>query len=111
MRKFVVLALMWPGVALADGWERVGDDDGVMAALAGRTVQYDAYTLQRFGASGDTTYVTERAADGRWAARGGQYCSVWPPADVWTCYDLYVDGDNVRFVGADRSVSDGVVTE
>lgn len=111
MRKWVVLAAIWPGVALAQDWVRLSDDAAVLKALAGRSVQYDPLTQQRFGALGDTTYVTERAADGRWTARGGQYCSVWPPSDQWACYDLYVDGEHVRFVGADRSVSDGVFIE
>ena len=106
-----VLALIWPVAGLADEWQRVVNDEGVTEALAGRTLQYDPLTMQHFGKLGDTQYITERAADGRWAARGGQYCSVWPPSDTWACYDLYLNGDQVRFVGADRSVSEGTYRE
>ena len=102
---FAVLATA--GLAQSDGWERVLSDEGITEALAGRTVVYDEYTLQHFGTAGDTVFVTERAANGRWAARAGQYCSVWPPSDVWTCYDFQVNGQRVRFISSDRSISEG----
>lgn len=106
---WVVLALL-PGVVAAQDWVRQ-DDAGIMAALADRTLRFDAYTLQHFRADGATQYITERAADGRWSVRAGQYCSVWPPSDLWACYDVYVAGDAVQFVGSDRSVSTGTYAQ
>ncbi len=108
MRMIALILLSLPGSAAAQDWV-LQDDAGIMAALGGKTVRYDAYTVQHFGRGGDTQFVTERAADGRWAARGDQYCSVWPPSDVWACYDFYVAGQDVQFIGSDRSVSQGTI--
>lgn len=110
MRIFALVLMCLPGVASAQDWVRQ-DNAGIVAALNDRTVRYDAHTIQHFGASGDTQYITERAADGRWAARGDQYCSVWPPSDTWACFDLYLDGSQVQFIGSDRSVSTGTLLE
>ncbi len=108
MRTAILCVLLWPAAGFAEEWQTLRTDDEITRALVGRTVTYDAHTLQHFGAGGDTQYVTDRAADGRWAARGGQYCSVWPPSDIWACYDLALLGDAVRFTAADRTVSTGV---
>lgn len=109
MRFPLMTAILFAGAAQAQDWE-LQDDAGIQAALTNQTVVYDAYTLQTFDASGATQYVTERAADGRWAARGGQYCSTWPPSDTWECYDFYRDGNQVRFVAPDRSESVGTIS-
>ena len=109
MRLVLALAIC-PGLALAQGWERL-DDDAIRSALGDRVLVYDAYTQQYFGKAGDTRYITDRAADGRWDVRGGQYCSQWPPSDTWACYDVERDGNRVRFIGSDRSVSEGVFAE
>ena len=57
-------------------------------------------TRQTFSAKGATNY-TDRGRDsfGTWAARGDQYCSQWPPANGWACYDVLVDGDTLIWVG------------
>lgn len=110
MRGWIMALLMLPTSVAAQDWA-LQDDAGITAALTNRTVRYDAHTIQHFRKDGQTTYITERAADGRWAARGGQYCSVWPPSDTWACYDFYLAGDQVRFVASDRSVSEGVIVE
>jgi len=107
MRFLCVMLAICAGPAVAEDWTRVLDDAGVNEALADRTLVYDQQTFQRFGAGGDTQYVTERFSEGRWAARAGQYCSVWPPSDVWTCYDLQLRGDEVKFIGSDRAESIG----
>ena len=102
----VVLALM-PQFVAAQDWEPLRKDTAVIDALAGRTLVYDAYTFQRFGKLGDTQYITDRLSEGKWEARAGQYCSQWPPSDVWACYDIEVNDDRVRFIGSDRSISTG----
>lgn len=107
MMRAVAMMILLASPAVAEDWVLVLDDAGVTAALAGRTLIYDAYTQQTFGPDGDTTYITERASDGRWAARAGQYCSVWPPSDIWACYDLHLSGERVKFIGSDRSESIG----
>lgn len=111
MKLSVVIFALLPGIAAADGWQRLLDDTAITEALAGQVVVYDAYTRQYFGPNGATQYFTERASDGRWAARAGQYCSVWPPSDTWACYDLEINGNQVRFTSADRSQSVGAFAE
>ena len=112
MIKWAIIALgMWPAAAIAEYWKRVSVDEAINAALSDRILRYDALTFQRFGASGDTQYITERASDGRWAAQGGQYCSVWPPSDIWTCYDFELKGDQARFISEDGSISVGTFEE
>ena len=106
MRLWAVLCVL-AGPAIAQGWEPVFEDQVIFDTLADRSLVYDAYTFQRFGAAGDTQFVTERASDGRWAARGGQYCSQWPPSDRWDCYDIQLRKDQVKFIASDRSESVG----
>ena len=106
LRMLSVLALI-PGVLSAEEWTPVTEDAAIVDALGGRTVRYDVLTFQFFDASGSTQFITERASDRRWAARGGQYCSIWPPSDIWTCYDFQAKGDQVRFISSDQSVSVG----
>ncbi len=110
-RALIVAGSLLPTLAIAEEWTPLFEDAAIQEALADRMVRYDALTYQIFGAAGDTQYITERASEGRWAARGGQYCSVWPPSDVWTCYDFAVSGNSVRFIGSDRSVSVGTYEE
>ncbi len=110
MRMILGMLALWPGLALAEGWA-LQDDAGIRAALADRTVRYDAHTMQHFDADGHTDFITERVASGRWVARDGQYCSLWPPSGRWACYDLETNGDQVRFVGADGSISTGTYTQ
>lgn len=111
MWKWMIWALIWPGLAVAEDWQRLQEDADIVVALAERVLRYDALTTQRFGGAGDTQYFTERMSVGRWAARAGQYCSVWPPSDVWACYDVHVNGDRVRFTASDRSSSIGTYVE
>ena len=105
---WLALLVLAPDSALAEEWTRL-DDTGIAAALNDRTLRYDASTIQSFSPSGATRYVTDRVSNGRWAARGGQYCSVWPPSDTWACYDVELsdDGAEVRFIASDESISQG----
>ena len=107
MKAIIAILLVLASPAGAQDWTPLRDNAAIEAALTGERLIYDAYTFQHFGADGATQYVTERLSEGRWAARGGQYCSVWPPSDVWACYDVQARGDAVRFIGADRSISEG----
>jgi hypothetical protein len=77
----------------ADDWVRL-DDDGIRAALAGRTLVYEGGSTQSFAAGGSTTYD---GTSGSWQVEGGRYCSVWPPSDRWACYDVSRDGARIRF--------------
>lgn len=53
----------------------------------------DAAFKQYFASGGGTTYVGSEntPSQGSWRVQGDQYCSTWPPAASWACYD--VEGD------------------
>ena len=107
MSRFALMMTVLAGPAVAEPWD-VLDGDGVRAALAGRTVIY-ADAIQDFRASGRTLYVFGgRDSWGYWRVQGDQYCSQWPPSDLWACYDLAVSGDRVRFIGTGDDITDGV---
>jgi len=98
MRRIVMaLAMVCAPAAAAADWVPLTSDDQITAALAGRVLIHDAYSAQRFEATGETLHVTDRAAAGLWEARDGRYCSNWPPSETWTCYDLALDGNRLRF--------------
>ena len=58
MKLSVVIFALLPGIAAADGWQRLLDDAAITEALAGQVVVYDAYTRQYFGPNGATQYFT-----------------------------------------------------
>lgn len=78
----------------------------IAGALTDRVLQYDN-AWQDFRASGKTLYNAGRDSWGYWRVEGDQYCSLWPPQDLWACYDMERTGDRLRFVGS----SAGDVTE
>lgn len=78
----------------------------IETALSGKTLIYDN-AQQVFYPSGRTLYDAGRPSWGYWAARGDQYCSQWPPGDLWACYDMERDGDMLRFIAGDGSVTTG----
>jgi hypothetical protein len=96
-----------PGPALAQDWQALSGDQ-VRVALEGRKLTYDSGATQDFRASGRTLYNAGRDSWGYWRITGDQYCSQWPPSDLWSCYDLLLapDGARVRFVGGSGETSD-----
>ena len=107
MRRFalaVILAV--PGVAGAGEFTDL-DGAGVRAALEGRKLVYDSGARQDFRASGKTLYNAGQDSWGNWRVQGDQYCSEWPPSDLWACYDLQTDGEVIRFIGEAGDITDG----
>ncbi len=102
-----LLAGFAAGPALAQDWQALSGDQ-VRAALEGRKLLYDSDATQDFRASGRTLYNAGSDSWGYWRITGEQYCSQWPPSDLWSCYDLLLtpDGAGVRFVGAPGETSD-----
>ncbi len=45
---------------------------------------------QYFNKNGETPYIDASGSKtyGGWLVRGDQYCSVWPPSDHYSCYDV-----------------------
>jgi hypothetical protein len=94
--------------AKASDWQRL-DGPGIEAALTGERVEYTNGAIQRFSETGFTEYIYGELSFGDWGVRGGRYCSVWPPSDVWACYDVERTGDRLRFVGDHDDVTEGVL--
>jgi len=98
----------WIGVAMlaaapAFGWEKMD-----AAAPAGHHVTCREAS-QSLAADGSTVCRAENPGSGHWRDEGGRYCSVWPPSDHWVCYRLERDGQKLRFVADDGSVTEGVI--
>lgn len=107
MRRSGVLVLaLLPGIAMAGDWEPL-EGDALRAALTARTLAYQGGEMQGFFADGRTLYETPEASWGRWRVEGGQYCSQWPPSDLWACYGVERNGIDLRFIAGDGSVTQG----
>ncbi|MEL7117469.1 MAG: hypothetical protein AAGP08_18115 [Pseudomonadota bacterium] len=109
--RYVAAAAMivWAGAAQAD-WVALSGAE-IEAALTDRKLEYAA-AWQEFRASGRTLYNAGRDSWGYWAVRGDQYCSQWPPGDLWDCYDMEQHPDGrLRFVAGDGSATEGRYAE
>ncbi len=109
MQKWVLALALVAGPV----WAQDAKLDGaaITTALSGKTIRYDDGTQQVFKAGGQTIFDNGRQSLGQWTVRGDQYCSVWPPSDVWACYDVTAgSGGAVSFVAADGSTSPGHIT-
>jgi len=100
----VLMALPFAVGAQDANWQSLTGPE-IREALTGRTVDY-AGQWQDFRASGRTLYFSGRESWGYWQVRGDQYCSMWPPSDLWACYDMARRGDTLRFIGAAGDVSE-----
>lgn len=86
-----ILALLVIPSSAADGKL---NGDQITSVLTDTTVyEYRNDTRpwrQYFGANGATPYYGSDgpASHGRWQVRGDQYCSLWPPSNAWSCYDV-----------------------
>jgi hypothetical protein len=82
------------------------DGAGIAAALDGKTISGERggkAWVQTFDAAGVTIYraAGEAPSEGRWRIRQDRFCSQWPQAPAWVCYDMFGDGDIVVFIGED----------
>lgn len=74
------------------------DGQGITAALSARVVQYTGGQRQDFFADGRTVYESGGSPSwGQWRVEGDRYCSVWPPSDRWSCYEVASKGLEIRF--------------
>lgn len=82
---------------------------GVHQALTARVLQYAPNIQQDFFADGRTLYQSPEESWGTWRVKGDKYCSKWPPADGWACYDVYASdtGLDIRFVDAQGRITVG----
>lgn len=108
MQKLLVVGLIWLGVsACADTaeWKSMNGTQ-ITAALTGHKVQYDT-AWQDFRATGRTLYNAGRDSWGYWRVTNDQYCSMWPPQDLWACYDMTRQGNRLRFIGQGGDITEG----
>ena len=90
--------------ASADDMPMKGPD--ILKTLTGARVQGSNWS-QSFEAGGATIYAGAdgKQSSGRWDVRGDEYCSQWPPSDVWACYamatDTTADGITIIWISAD----------
>jgi len=98
MRRFALMLVLLATPLAAEDWVPLSGDE-ITQALAGRTLAYPD-TTQDFRASGRTLYIHKgRESWGYWRVENDQYCSQWPPNDLWACYDMARRGAVLRFVG------------
>ena len=104
----LILVILPINPAFAQDWVKLNAAE-INAALSARVLQYEDKAIQDFFADGRTLYQTNDASWGRWRVDYNQYCSQWPPADGWACYDVYKspDGLQVRFRAQDGYQTDG----
>lgn len=110
MRRFALVWALLPCLAAAETGDRA-DGAAIKAALEGRVLLYANGARQEFRASGRTLYNAGEDSWGYWAVRDDQYCSLWPPSDLWACYAIELLDAGVRFIGASGDVTDGTYTE
>lgn len=106
MRILWLIFALVPEAGFSADWKPMTGAD-IAAVLVDRDVVYDA-ARQRFYASGRTIYDSGSESRGSWQARGDQYCSQWPPAVGWDCYDMQIDADAgmIRFIGESGAVTE-----
>ena len=98
--------MIWPVAVAAVQWD-LPEGDALRDALAGQTVRYTSGAVQEFRPSGKTLYNAGQDSWGNWRIEGDQYCSQWPPSDLWACYDIWIADDLIRFIDANGEFVDG----
>lgn len=99
------------GAAAGSEWRPLSGE-ALREALSGRTVVYGP-DEQTFLETGRTRYRLLGDRWGWWEVRADRYCSLWPPAEEWTCYavEAHGDGARLRFTGPDGTVTEGTFGE
>ena len=92
-----------------DAWAPLTGEE-VREALTDRKLQY-ASAWQEFRASGRTLYNAGQDSWGYWRLENDQYCSMWPPSDLWACYRVEGNEGGVRFIGQSGDITEGVYTD
>ena len=110
MRRFALILSLWPGLLAADEFQRLSGDD-ILTALTGQKLDYGKGAWQTFDDTMLTQYFSGRPSSGRWAVREDRYCSLWPPSDLWACYDVLQSGRVIRFVDDSGGTTDGTLID
>lgn len=110
MRRFALILAIWPGFLAADEFRPLTGEE-ILTALTDQKLDYGNGVSQVFAGTMLTQYFADRPSAGRWAVREDRYCSLWPPSDLWACYDVHRSGDTIRFVDGVGGVTDGVLVK
>src|SRR4051812_26624292 len=108
MRLKLVLATTMALALPAAADEVPMNGPAILKTLTGAHVEGSNWS-QNFEAGGATVYTGAdgKQSSGRWDVRGDEYCSQWPPSDVWACYamaaDTTADGITIIWINADGS--------
>ena len=106
----MVAAILWlcsaSTVHAGEEWQPLSGAE-IGAALTDRALQYET-ARQEFRASGRTLYNAGADSWGYWRVQGDQYYSMWPPSDLWACYDMARSKAALRFIGQAGDVTDAV---
>ena len=106
-RRLAAILMIWPGLVVAEDWQRL-DGDAIGLALTAGHLTYANGAWQEFRPSGRTLYNAGEDSWGYWRVVGDQYCSQWPPSNLWACYDIEMAGKSLRFVGASGDITQAV---
>lgn len=69
-------------------------------------------TAEMLRADGSALFQSkDKRQVGRWKVLGDKYCSMWPPAQDWTCSDVSFDGKIVHFAGAGGTTNDLLIAK
>ena len=107
MRRFALILLLWTGNLAAEEFQALTGNE-ILRALAGRKLDYGQGAWQSFYDTMLTQYFSGRPSAERWAVRDDQYCSLWPPSNLWACYEVQKNGDTIRFVDSAGGTTDGI---
>ncbi|MDO9637448.1 MAG: hypothetical protein Q7J44_02795 [Pseudotabrizicola sp.] len=92
MRELMVILTLWPGVALAEGWQQLTGGQ-IADALTSRVVVFPDGVAQYFLEDGRTV----RAGGwGEWRVDGDLYCEIWSGKRP-ICAQVDSDGPGLRF--------------
>lgn len=109
MRRFALIIALFAGPVAAQGWQSMSGDQ-IRPALEGRKLQY-ASAWQDFRRSGRTLYNAGTDSWGYWRVEADQYCSQWPPQDMWACYGMERLGNRFRFVAERGDITEATYAE
>ncbi|MDJ0823706.1 MAG: hypothetical protein QNJ09_18100 [Paracoccaceae bacterium] len=106
----ILTVLLTAGPGFAD-WRAMSGAEITEALTDTRLVYAEAW--QEFYASGRTLYNAGADSWGYWDTRSDRYCSQWPPAGGWACYDMQRNDATgaLRFIGESGDVTEGRVAE
>ena len=95
----------------SSNWDSLNGEQIKLALLDQQLVYPDeGGAIQEFHSNGSTVYIENGPSFGTWRTSVTQYCSVWPPASSWVCYDVFLSKDrtSVRFIGSSGRIYEGI---